>query len=253
MATASLIQMLVLEEFRLRAADLAGAAARIVARSPHGIEQGIPLLTSIDDRRDVATLRGVHAGESLATDSAQHAALDSLVLRWTEPKHYGPRITERSQTPPSTAWKSLCSRMVGTNRDAAAASVWPSSASAWPRRPCPSGRGRAAARPRAGERDHEPEPENGRTGDGNVIRRRGTKSDRAPATTTMREQSPTTPSVGRFRSVVTSACGFTKAAGRKIQQQWPKARGRHRAHGGPRRRSACSWSLAISRSRTRST
>ncbi|OLC00541.1 MAG: hypothetical protein AUI15_07200 [Actinobacteria bacterium 13_2_20CM_2_66_6] len=102
MVTDSLIQVLVLEEFRLRAADLDGAAARIVARSPQGIEQGIPLLTSIDDRRDVATLRGVHAGESLATDPAQHAALDSLVLRWTEPKHYGPRITERSQSPPST-------------------------------------------------------------------------------------------------------------------------------------------------------
>jgi hypothetical protein len=102
MASDSRIRILVLEEFRLRAADLDGTVARIVAGSPPGIEPGIPLLTSIDDRRDVATLRGVHAGESTASDAAQHAALDHLVSSWAVPKHYGPRITERSQSPPSS-------------------------------------------------------------------------------------------------------------------------------------------------------
>jgi hypothetical protein len=102
MAPDNPIRVLVLEEFRLRAADIDGAAARIVADSPHGIEPGIPLLTSIDDRRDVATLRAIHAGESTDSDAAQHAALDHLVSSWAVPKHYGPRITERSESPPSS-------------------------------------------------------------------------------------------------------------------------------------------------------
>jgi len=96
------IRMLVLEEFRLRAADVDGAAARIVAETSHGIEPAIPLLTSIEDKRDVATLRALHAGESTDSDAAQHAALDPLVSSWAMPKHYGPRMTERSQSPPSS-------------------------------------------------------------------------------------------------------------------------------------------------------
>jgi hypothetical protein len=96
------IRVFVLEEFRLRAADLDGAAARIVAESPHGVEPVIPLLTSVEDRRDVATLRALHAGESTESDAAQHAALDPLVSSWAVPKHYGPRITEHSQSPSSS-------------------------------------------------------------------------------------------------------------------------------------------------------
>ena len=102
MSTDDLIRVLVLEEFRLRAADVDGAAARIVAESPHGIELAIPLLTSVEDRRDVATLRALHAGESTESDAAQHAALDRLVSKWEVPRHYGPRVTERSQSPPSS-------------------------------------------------------------------------------------------------------------------------------------------------------
>jgi hypothetical protein len=96
------IRVLVLEEFRLRHEDIDGAAARIVADSPPGIELTIPLLTSVEDRRDVATLRALHGGESTESDAAQHAALEPLVLRWTTPKHFGPRLTERSQIPPSS-------------------------------------------------------------------------------------------------------------------------------------------------------
>jgi hypothetical protein len=96
------ITVLVLEEFRLRAADVDGEVARIVAASSHGIEPGIPLLTSIDDRCDVATLRAVHAGESTESDAVQHAALDPLVSSWEVAKHYEPRIAERSQSPPSS-------------------------------------------------------------------------------------------------------------------------------------------------------
>src|SRR2546423_5639494 len=102
MATVNPIRVLVLEEFRLRVEDLDGAAARIVAASPRGIEPAIPLLTSIDDRRDVATLRALHAGEPSESDAVQHATLGPLVLSWAVPKHYGPRITEHSQNPPSS-------------------------------------------------------------------------------------------------------------------------------------------------------
>jgi hypothetical protein len=102
MSTDNPIRVLVLEEFRLHTADLDGTAARIVADTPQGIEPAIPLLTSIEDNRNVATLRALHVGESTESDAAQHAALDPLVSSWAAPKHYGPRITERSQGPPSS-------------------------------------------------------------------------------------------------------------------------------------------------------
>jgi len=102
MATHDPIMVLVLQQFRLRAADDVVAAARIVAASSPGIEPAIPLLTSIEDRRDVATLRGLHLGETTETDPVERASLDHLVTSWAAPKHYGPRITERSQSPPSS-------------------------------------------------------------------------------------------------------------------------------------------------------
>ena len=102
MRSESPIRVLVLEEFRLRAEDIDGAAARIVAETPHGLEPAIPLLTSVEDRRDVATLRALHAGESTEGDAAQHAALGPLVSSWAAPKHYGPKLTESSQNPPSS-------------------------------------------------------------------------------------------------------------------------------------------------------
>jgi hypothetical protein len=102
MSTNDPIRVLVLEEFRLRAADVDGAAARIVADTPRGIEPAIPLLTSIEDRRDVATIRALRAGESTEGNAVQHAALDPLVSRWTPPKHYGARIAEHSESAPSS-------------------------------------------------------------------------------------------------------------------------------------------------------
>jgi hypothetical protein len=102
MSTDNPVRILVLEEFRLRVADVDGAAARIVADTPGGIEPAIPLLTSIDDRRDVATIRALHAEESTESNELQHAALDPLVAKWAAPKHYGARMAERSQSPPSS-------------------------------------------------------------------------------------------------------------------------------------------------------
>lgn len=102
MATDDPITVLVLQEFRLKALDDAVAAARIVAASPNRSEPAIPLLTSIEDRRDVATVRALHAGETTEPDAVELAGLDHLVSRWTAPKHYEPRLTERSQSVPSS-------------------------------------------------------------------------------------------------------------------------------------------------------
>src|SRR5438132_932241 len=79
MSSVGPIQVLVLQEFRLLAADADGAVSRIVAASPGGVEPHVPLMTSIDDRRDVATLRVLHAGEPAEPNAAQRAALDPLV------------------------------------------------------------------------------------------------------------------------------------------------------------------------------
>ena len=95
------INALVVQEFRLHSADTAGDAAGIVAAFSRGIGPAVPLLTSIDDNRDVATVRALHPGELLEGDPAERVALGPLVARWQPPKHYGPRITERSENPPS--------------------------------------------------------------------------------------------------------------------------------------------------------
>jgi hypothetical protein len=102
MATNDPITVLVVQEFRLRAASDGSAAARIVAASPRGIEPAIPMLTSIEDRRDVATVRALHAGEQADAGAVERADLDHLVSSWAAPKLYGPRLTERSQSPPSS-------------------------------------------------------------------------------------------------------------------------------------------------------
>ena len=101
MTTDDGIELLELQEFRLRAADSDGAAARIVAASSSASGSNVPLLTSIDDPCDVATLRAVRAGGSAKLDRDERAALASLVSTWEPLKRYQPRITERSNDPPS--------------------------------------------------------------------------------------------------------------------------------------------------------
>jgi hypothetical protein len=95
------INALVLQEFRLHSADTVGEAAGIVAAFSRGIEPAVPLLTSIDDNCDVATVRALHPGEGTEDDPAERHALDPLVTSWQPPRRYGPRITERSESPPS--------------------------------------------------------------------------------------------------------------------------------------------------------
>jgi len=95
------IKALVVREFRLHSADTAGDAAGIVAAFACGLESAVPLLTSVDDNRDVATVRGLHQGELLEGDPAERVALGSLVARWQPLRRYAPRITQRSKSPPS--------------------------------------------------------------------------------------------------------------------------------------------------------
>ena len=99
MVSTTPINALVLQEFRLHAADTAGEAARIVAAFAPGVEPAVPLLTSIDDDRDVAIVRGLHAGEQTEADPLQRAALDPFVATWQPVRRYGPRIAERSESP----------------------------------------------------------------------------------------------------------------------------------------------------------
>jgi len=93
------IDTIVLHEFRLRAADRSGAAARIVAGFPSDTGPGVPLLTSIEDERDVAIVQGLRGPDASVLD---RATLDPLVERWRPVAHYEPRIAERSAILPSS-------------------------------------------------------------------------------------------------------------------------------------------------------
>jgi hypothetical protein len=95
------IDVFVLQEFRLSAADTDGAVARIVTASHRGLEPPVPLLTSIADDRNVALIRALRSDESRLPDAAQRAALEPYVWRWRAPTEYLPRISERSESPPS--------------------------------------------------------------------------------------------------------------------------------------------------------
>jgi len=101
MSTADPIDALVLQEFRLLDPASAAAAARILDASTPSGETAVPLLVSIDDACDVASVHAVRAGEPAGPDPKQRGALDRMVSVWQPPKRYSPRITERSATPPS--------------------------------------------------------------------------------------------------------------------------------------------------------
>lgn len=95
MSTDDPIETIVLQEFRLHAVDSDGAVARLVGAR----DDAIPLLTSIADRRDVATIRSGRATDP--PDADERAVLGRFVANWSEPKHYLPRVAERSQSPPA--------------------------------------------------------------------------------------------------------------------------------------------------------
>lgn len=105
MATSDPPEVLVLDEFRLHAADTNGAAAGIVSAALMDSRDPVPLLTSIDDPRDVATLRTLGAGGPEGKGPRGEAALGPLVATWQTARRYLARIAARSQGPPATSFR----------------------------------------------------------------------------------------------------------------------------------------------------
>ena len=97
--------VLVLEEFRLHAADTGGAAAALIAAASDQVRDPVPLLTSIDDPRDVATLRTVKAGTTDDDDPRGHAVLGALVANWKPVRRYRPRIAAHSRAASSSSFR----------------------------------------------------------------------------------------------------------------------------------------------------
>lgn len=96
--------MIVLDEFRLRDADIDGGAARIVAAALMG-SRDPPMLTSIDDPHDVAVLHTVAAGSPGPPDLRENITLGHLVAAWRCPKRYRSRIAAATDaTHPTTFW-----------------------------------------------------------------------------------------------------------------------------------------------------
>ena len=90
---------LVLEEFRLSdGAAYSDADGALAARDP----TGVPLLTSIADDRDVASVRCVPARSAPEDDNIDHAAFGALVSHWGTLRTYRPRIAESSLLPPAS-------------------------------------------------------------------------------------------------------------------------------------------------------
>jgi hypothetical protein len=65
----------------------------------------VPLLTSIDDPRDVATLRTVSTEAPDSDGPRGDRALGPLVAAWRPVKRYRPRVAARSQGTPSSSFR----------------------------------------------------------------------------------------------------------------------------------------------------
>lgn len=105
MTTVGRTEILVLDEFRLHAADTDGAAAGIVLAASTNIRDPVPLLTSIDDPRDVATLRSVIAGAPDSDGPRGDKTLGQLVASWQPVKRYRARVAERSRSAVSSSFR----------------------------------------------------------------------------------------------------------------------------------------------------
>ena len=94
-----------LDEFRLRAADTDGTAAALVSAASKGIRDPVPLLTSIDDPRDVATLRTVRTGAPDSDGPRGDAIFQRLVATWHPVRRYVRRIAARSEGATSSSFR----------------------------------------------------------------------------------------------------------------------------------------------------
>lgn len=92
------IDRLVLQEFRLSDATTHAEADGILAAAD---PDGVPLLTSIADDRDVASVRSVLSGTAADADPIDRSMLGALVAKWQSPRTYRTRIAESSLLPPA--------------------------------------------------------------------------------------------------------------------------------------------------------
>src|SRR5687767_15308139 len=90
---------LVLEEFRLSDGASHAAADRALAAAD---PSGVPLLTSIADERDVASVRCIAARAASEGDTIDRATFGDLVSRWGAVHTYRPRIAESSLARPTS-------------------------------------------------------------------------------------------------------------------------------------------------------
>ncbi len=90
-----------LHEFRLVSPDTDGTVARLLAGSYRARDPAVPLLTSIEERRDVAIVRAFADDDASDRGHDPRDVLGSLVSDWQIPKTYRLRIAERSQSPPT--------------------------------------------------------------------------------------------------------------------------------------------------------
>lgn len=98
-------EVLVLDEFRLHAPDSAGSAALLVSAAVKDSRDPVPLLTSIDDPRDVATLRLVPVGAPDRAGPREDLVLGPLVAAWRPARRYLSRISARTQGAPATSFR----------------------------------------------------------------------------------------------------------------------------------------------------
>ncbi|MDQ2950771.1 MAG: hypothetical protein M3R54_00745 [Chloroflexota bacterium] len=92
--SASAEGLLVLQEFRLDSIESTATVARIVEQA----SPAVPLLTSIEDPRDVATIRRIDADLPEALE--ERIALAPFVSAWKPARRYDVRVLEHAFAPP---------------------------------------------------------------------------------------------------------------------------------------------------------
>lgn len=88
---------LVLEEFRLAPGTSHAEADRTLAAADPA---GVPLLTSIGDDRDVASVRRISGDVGIGADAIDRTGFGALVSSWGPLRTYTPRITASSPVKP---------------------------------------------------------------------------------------------------------------------------------------------------------
>lgn len=115
-STTPAFELRVLQEFRLKVADADGAVGRMIAAAS-GEGVSLPLLTSIDDPRDVAILRTTAAAgseELSAAERTERDALASFVTSWEPRAWYRSRVSEKTRDAPHRYRMAVTER--GTDR-----------------------------------------------------------------------------------------------------------------------------------------